>query len=228
MIPHPMLFYIQSLHFALQVGAGTALPTLVLFQHFLKHPDPVWSAIHVSVADYNQAVLETTTVPNLLLTWYLARCIPSPPQEGDLEITEGLLYHFQKDLSDRAIHISALSGVWSDTFCNLLVPFDGLQPQSAMQTLFLASETIYSPSSIGVFTELLMRTLKGAQNAGGATALVAAKRFYFGVGGGVDEFLKILANLDGGAAVAWESMGSGVGRVILEVFTGDRIVPDLL
>lgn len=195
----------------------------------LNHPDPVWSAIHVSVADYNQAVLETTTVPNLLLTWYLARCIPSTPQEGDLEITEDLLHRFQKDLSDKAIHISGLSGIWSDAFCNLLVPFDGLQPQSAMQTLFLASETIYSPPSIGLFTELLMRTLKGGQNAGGgATALIAAKCVYFGLGGGVDEFLKILADLDGRATVAWESTGSGVGRVILEVFTNDWMVPDPL
>ena len=31
----------------------------------------------------------------------------------------------------------------------------------------------------------------------GATALVAAKRIYFGVGGGGDEFLKVLEELGG-------------------------------
>ncbi len=222
-----MLFYNQSLLFARKVGAGTALPTLVLLQHFLKHPHPLWTAIHLSLADYNQAVLETTTVPNLLLTWYVARSVPSPPQEGDLEITEDLLYRFQKDLSDRVIHVSGISGAWSDTFCDLLVPFDGLRSQSAVQTLFLASETIYSPSSIRSFTELLMRSLKGAENGGGrATALVAAKRVYFGVGGKVDDFVKVLSDLDGRANVAWESKGSGVGRVILEITTDDRMVAD--
>ncbi len=74
-----------------------------------------------------------------------------------------------------------------------------------------------------------MRTLKGAQIAGGqATALIAAKRVYFGVGGGVDQFLGILAAFDGRATVAWESMDSGVGRVILKIITDDRMVADPL
>ncbi len=194
-----------------------------------KHPDPVWTAIHISVTDYNQAVLETTTIPNLLLTWYFARYNLSPSREGDLEITEDVLGRFQKDLSDRAIHISGLSGSWNDAFCDLLVPFDGLRPPNTMQTLVLASETIYSPSSIQTFTKLLLKTLKCAQTAGGrATALIAAKRVYFGVGGGVDEFLDTLGKFDGRASVAWESMGSGVGRVILELITEGQMLADPL
>lgn len=202
----------------MQVGAGTAIPTLVVFQHFLTIPDSVNSAIHISLADYNQVVLETTTIPNLLLTWYFARSAAYPPREGDLEITEDLLRQFLRDLEDKSIHISAISGAWCNAFCDLLVPFDGLRPQSLIQTWFLASETIYSPTTINKFTKVLMRTLKKAESVGSiAMALVAAKKVYFGVGGGVDEFLKVLRGLDGSATVSWESVGSGVSRLILDI-----------
>lgn len=204
-------------HF-IEVGAGTALPTLVILQHFLKHQNPAWSAIQLSVADYNQSVLETTTIPNLLLTWYFASSITSPPREGDLEITEELLCRFQRELSERAIHISGISGVWSDAFSTLLVPFDGLWPRTGVQTFFLASETIYSPSSTSRFAQLLVRALRNAESTGGrAAALVAAKRVYFGVGGGVDEFLDVLTHLGGLSTVVWESTGPGISRVIMEI-----------
>ena len=49
-------------------------------------------------------------------------------------------------------------------------------------------------------------------------ALIAAKRVYFGVGGGVDEFLRVLGEMGGRGKVVWETgPESGVGRVILEV-----------
>lgn len=104
----------------------------------------------------------------------------------------------------------------------------------------LASETIYSPGSIAVFTETLLDLLSlppgskspalgstanaAASPAAAPRALVAAKRVYFGVGGGVDEFLTALSSTDGVAREVWatEGEGAGVGRVVIEVRRGFR------
>lgn len=142
--------------------------------------------------------------------------IPEPA--GDLEITPDLLSRFIKDLSDKFIYISGISGTWNEAFTDLLVPFEDPQRRSQIETIFLASETIYSLSSIHAFTKVLLKALKSAeQTQGSGRALVAAKKIYFGVGGGVDEFLKALNELGGKGITAWESKAEGVGRVILEV-----------
>lgn len=92
-------------------------------------------------------------------------------------------------------------------------------------TLVLASETIYSPRTLTLFIETLLGILQAAKDANEtAIGLVAAKRVYFGVGGGVDEFLRISKEKGGEAKLVWESEGSGVGRVILEVWLSSQIV----
>lgn len=200
------------------MGAGTALPIIVFFDFFLKQRSPSWRAIHLSVADYNLSVLENATVPNLLLTWYFVQSVALPEPAGDLEITPDLLSRFVKDLSDRFIHISGISGAWNKAFTDLLVPFEDSQHPGQIETIFLASETIYSPNSIHIFTEVLLEALKRAEDThGSGRALVAAKKVYFGVGGGVDEFLRVLNDLGGKGVTAWESKEGGVGRVIVEV-----------
>ena len=212
---------IESL--ASQVGAGTALPSLVIFHCILNNPIFGNRTIHISLADYNQSVLETASVPNLLLTWHFARSVVTPPLEGDLDITEDLINRFLDDLSANNIHLSGISGAWGGAFCDLLKPFNDLTHQHRIDTIFLASETIYSPSSIRPFTEVLLNSLRGAEKAGGTTkAFVAAKRVYFGVGGGVDEFLTVLGDFGGKSANAWESVGPGVRRVILEITVDER------
>ena len=111
-------------------------------------------------------------------------------------------------------------------------------PGGDERVLVLASETIYSPSSMRLFTETVLDLLSpragtgrsqhlAVFTSGGAVmtveatarALVAAKRVYFGVGGGVDEFLTVLSRTDGLAKEVWatEGEGAGVGRVVLEV-----------
>ncbi|CAF9943410.1 MAG: hypothetical protein ALECFALPRED_000303 [Alectoria fallacina] len=201
-----------------EVGAGTALPLLVFFDFFLKQLLPSWRAVRLSVADYNLSVLENATAPNLLLTWYFAQCIAIPEPAGDLEITPDLLSRLVKDLSDKNIHISGISGTWNEAFTHLLAPFEDPQHRSRIETIFLASETIYSPNSIHAFTGVLLKALKSAEETGGrGRALVAAKKIYFGVGGGVDEFLKVLKELGGKGVTAWESKEGGVSRVIVEV-----------
>ncbi|KAF6220200.1 hypothetical protein HO133_003331 [Letharia lupina] len=201
-----------------EVGAGTALPILVFFDFFLKQLSPSWRAVHLSVADYNLSVLANATLPNLLLTWYFVQSPAIPEPAGDLEITPDLLSRFVKDLSDKVIHISGISGTWNEAFTDLLLPVEDPQRRSRIETIFLASETIYSPNSIHAFTQVLLKALKSAEETHGhGRALVAAKKIYFGVGGGVDEFLKVLNELGGKGATAWESKDEGVGRVIVEV-----------
>lgn len=50
----------------------------------------------------------------------------------------------------------------------------------------LTSETIYSPASHAKLASLLLRALRP-----GGVCLLAAKRFYFGVGGGTRAFLAV-------------------------------------
>ena len=201
------------------MGAGTALPSLVFFNFFLSEASPSWRAIHFLVADFNLSVLENATLPNLLLTWYFVQSVATPEPEGDLDITPGLLSRFVKDLSNKGITISGISGTWNETFTGLLTPLEGPASRDQIETIFLASETIYSPSSIHAFTQVLLKTLEGATKTHGhGRALVAAKKVYFGVGGGIDGFLKVLHELGGKGAIAWESKNEGISRVIVEVW----------
>ena len=72
----------------------------------------------------------------------------------------------------------------------------------------LSSEGIYSPISLPQFTSVLVTCLRGH-------ALVASKKIYFGVGGGVTEFMAELAKHNRNGKVVWE--GGQVGRVIIQI-----------
>ncbi|KAL8952086.1 MAG: hypothetical protein Q9222_001997, partial [Ikaeria aurantiellina] len=148
-----------------EMGAGTALPTLLLFQHLLSSSTPS-SYSHpktIILADFNLSVLQLATIPNLLLTYALnAELIP--PGSGDLDITPSLLSSFQEALAGRNIHIRAISGSWSFEFAPLIFADDEEQPG---KTLILASETIYSPSSTRAFTDTVMDILRKVEQCGG-------------------------------------------------------------
>ena len=105
-----------------------------------------------------------------------------------------------------------MSGAWGPEFVKLVQ--DSCAEQGSENFLILASETIYSPDSIEVFTSTVMNLLKGAKES--ARALVAAKKIYFGVGGGTDEFMRCVREA-GGVTKVINEKGFGVGRVILEV-----------
>ena len=174
--------------------------------------------MQLTVADYNQSVLELATIPNLLLTWHFSRSWVAPPPVGDLEITRDLLSRFVSDLSLKNIHVSGISGAWNHAFNDLVSPFHHPQQGRATETILLASETIYSPASIRAFCDTLLSVLGQGKALGGTTiAFIAAKRIYFGVGGGVDEFRRILEDLGGEAKTVWETEDAGVGRIIMQV-----------
>ncbi|CBF84871.1 hypothetical protein AN1445.2 [Aspergillus nidulans FGSC A4] len=224
----------------IELGSGTAVPSLAVFAQLLARtetdgttskPAEKKKQTHFTFADYNSAVLRLVTVPNLLLTWnhfttHRKSAQPSDGQSEDkaesqeemLDITPDLVERFQSDLAHRGITVSFISGAWSPSFVELVFSSPEL---AGYRTLILASETIYSPASLAAFSEtLLMLLRRSSQSNHASRALVAAKKVYFGVGGGVDEFLTILRSVADGNVDVGERMdvkSAGVGRTILEV-----------
>lgn len=189
-----------------------------------------------TMADYNSTVLRLVTLSNFLLTWWLNspasrekvreqrsggssgdnntnnNTTPANDEiedEGELDIDSALLDAFQADLASRGITLDFVSGGWSPEFVQLVLNNQHAQKSltTSTSTLILASETIYAPSSLGVFSETLLELLRNSaisnssnleveqrkeDNGSSATALIAAKKVYFGVGGGVDEFVQVL------------------------------------
>ena len=136
---------------------------------------------------------------------------------GDLEIDPSLCDRLLLDLESRKIQIRCISGAWSPAFTDLI---PNLTPDLTFptKTIVLASETIYLPATLPLFTDTLLSLLRVSSTSGSpALGLLAAKSVYFGVGGGVDEFLQILEKRRGEATVVWESQEVGVRRTILEV-----------
>lgn len=197
-----------------QLGCGTALPTLTLFQHCLTSSIPQT----FTLSDYNSSVLRLATLPNLLLTWATTTSPPliSPTessQTGDIELTPEILSSFRATLTQNQITLKFISGSWSSNLAALI-------PSSApdMGTLVLGAETIYSPAATDAFVEILMILLRRVKMA---KAMVAAKKFYFGVGGSVDG-LKEACAVKGAVAYEIENHGvpgleAGVGRSLIEV-----------
>ncbi|KAJ5825747.1 hypothetical protein N7474_002885 [Penicillium riverlandense] len=217
----------------IELGAGTAVPSLALFASLLSHTSGSEQRrkTHFTLADYNASVLRLVTLPNLLLTWHNSRAQPgleSQPQqtqeELELDITPELITEFKNDLNQRRITVSFISGAWSPEFVDLVSSAENLNSDQKRHSLILASETIYSPSSLGAFSETLLDLLRRASTASTSTAqtraLVAAKKVYFGVGGGVDEFLAVLANICSDGLDVQQKLdiqSEGVGRVVLEI-----------
>lgn len=163
-------------------------------------------------------------MPNIVLTRVLGSSKAVAARFGDLEISPTVLQNFKDDLSKHNIHISTISGAWGPKFIDsvkseaLPILSSSLCLDRRPETLILASETIYSPSTIACFVSTLLGLLAAAEDQGRtAKALIAAKKVYFGIGGGVDEFLDILQKNGGQAKMVWELEGEGVDRVILEV-----------
>ncbi|PSK53858.1 Histidine protein methyltransferase 1 [Elsinoe australis] len=195
----------------IELGAGSAMPTLVLFDHAFRNG----YRVGFTLADYNADVLRLVTVPNLLLMWARGQggVVTEEDGSGDLEVTEELMTGFERALKDAGIDFKLLSGPWGEELKRLV-------PASVpeLTSLVLAAETIYSPASLQSFVNLVHDILReGRMNK----AYVAAKKFYFGVGGSVDA-LKVACRDKGMVAAEVENSGltgmdAGVGRAVVEI-----------
>ncbi|KAF1998594.1 hypothetical protein P154DRAFT_469025 [Amniculicola lignicola CBS 123094] len=205
----------------IEMGCGTALPSLLLFQYALKNG----IGLYLTLTDYNADVLRLVTVPNLLLSYVsilgttdapFSEASPNPLADtsttsGDLYITPEIIQSFKAALKSLPITLTFISGSW------LPVPtLLSLIPSAPeLNTFILASETIYSPSSLTAFTEAMVELMKRVKSG---KAIVAAKRVYFGVGGSVDEFRGECANKGCVAyEMEFEGLEDGVRRCLVEV-----------
>lgn len=223
--PRRQLDDLEKVQHVIEMGCGSAVPSLVLFEYALRQK----LGMQFTLTDYNVDVLRLVTVPNLLLT-YLAGLEESEARElfpegspfrsgedhGDVYLTPEIVAAFKKALEKSGITVTLLSGSWVPVQRLLeLVP-----SEEGLNTFILGSETIYSPASLVAFTEAIVGLMKRVRIA---KTLVAAKKVYFGVGGSVDGFRDECVQrgcvtsevdfegLDGGEG------GSGVRRCLVEV-----------
>jgi hypothetical protein len=136
------------------------------------------------LADYNLTVLQLVTLPNLILSWAKVTRQEAWDLEGELEVDEALVQEFLDFLKSLGICVTFLSGGWSSEFVNLTVDKMGVRPG---RLTILGAETIYSPAALKSFADTLvalLQTMPGTEK----TAIVAAKKVYFGVGGSMEDF----------------------------------------
>ncbi|KAI1213994.1 uncharacterized protein F4807DRAFT_208259 [Annulohypoxylon truncatum] len=182
----------------IELGCGTALPSLALFQWSLSRRTPQKnSTLSIVLADYNPTVLQLVTLPNFILCWALHQRRELPLledafSEGELDLTPDVIGAFEEFLSAQKISLSFFSGAWSTEFIDLVssrkIPTTG--NGAKQHTIILGAETIYSPFALGSFTQTIFSFMKQEREQGNAAeALVGAKKLYFGVGGSLDDFV---------------------------------------
>ncbi|KAF7376652.1 hypothetical protein MSAN_00082000 [Mycena sanguinolenta] len=193
----------------LEVGCGTGIPSVYLLSCLFSENSTVNA--HLVLQDYNASVLELITFPNIILAWYMspasteyratdAECPPADPTiPGELTITPSLKSAFTASVTRLGISLAFFSGSWESLATHL-------GSVGAKHDIALTSETIYRTEALPALIQLLRQ----AYTATPSLCLVAAKVLYFGVGGGVSEFLRTLQSktmvergLSGTAETVW-------------------------
>lgn len=121
-------------------------------------------------------------------------------------MTPELLAAFQTALDAHSVRLRFFSGGWTSLRTQL--------SQSPPYDIVLASETIYRTDALGPFLGVLRAVMREAPQR--TLCLVAAKVLYFGVGGGVREFVRAVEDEGGSVHTVWEHR-EGVGRRIMRV-----------
>ena len=143
----------------------------------------------VAFQDFNSEVLHSLTIPNVLLNETSKRTS-------------------KNDRTGMATNCRFYSGDWTDFTSKLLKSHS-----NSTYDIILASETIYSQTS----QAKLLATMKQLVTPRTGRVLVAAKTYYFGVGGSVGSFKELL---DKDGFFQWREVqvtGSEVPRVVLEL-----------
>ncbi|KJA26922.1 hypothetical protein HYPSUDRAFT_132346 [Hypholoma sublateritium FD-334 SS-4] len=225
----------------LDVGCGTGVPSMYVLRELLECLEPnekgaTKTEIHLQ--DYNASVLQLMTLPNMLLTWYPYRYTTNDSETaptidlnvpGEVIITPQLKSAFLESLASLNITLRFFSGSW-DTFSPIETA-----GKSGYDVL-LTSETIYRTESLGPLINLMhsactgkapptLESLVSDLNISKSTpsesrpslCLVAAKVLYFGVGGGVSDFLQAIEGHKGRVETVLERR-AGVGRKIMRVY----------
>ncbi|SCU86305.1 LAME_0D05490g1_1 [Lachancea meyersii CBS 8951] len=218
-----------------ELGCGTSLPSEYLFSQLLSRSAQPCDVTFI-LADYNESVLRLVSLPNFIITWAMETLSLQeltglqqsnndsvPVVENELLFTEALLQKFQEDIFARGISLKLLSGSWGRTFHNVL---DSALQNSSSELLLLSSETIYQPDMLPVISDLILQLLQDSQSRQQtATALVAAKDIYFGVGGSVIEFQNYIQKriTTGSLSLAWQTfkVQAGLKRSIVSIYENE-------
>lgn len=182
--------------FALELGCGHGLPGCYLLREALKEKQ---SNFTVVFTDYNDSVVLDATISNIVLNAQIGAVSSGmTTTTDDNPTTTG---------DDVLAHVVLGAGDWMDMSKQLLMqqqqqqtdtPLDVAQnnhnhkhlPSDGKFDLILAAETIYSEAAARETAILIQRHLRPVTGI----ALVATKRYYFGVGGGVDAFVAFAAD----------------------------------
>ncbi|EFY89400.1 hypothetical protein J3458_014590 [Metarhizium acridum] len=194
--------YLNSSVRVIELGCGTGLPSLAMFQWAMSlQSSSSKQQYSFYLADYNPSVLHLVTLPNFILTWALyhrqslTELQDAFSLEGELELTPSILEGFETYLRTHGMSLLFLSGGWSAEFVQLLYSTSShlaaALPELSSVSILLGAETIYSPFALQAFTEAVLAILERERVVFGsqASAWVAAKRLYFGVGGSLDDFV---------------------------------------
>lgn len=147
---------------------------------------------------------------------------------GEIELDPELVQSFEDALDKQKISIHFYSGSWQTL--HTAGAFDNPNLDGS---LVLTSETIYSLDSLPSLVETLGRAcghslearleeikieveLESKESKHQHLCLVAAKMLYFGVGGGVEAFIREAKRHQATCKSTWHSQG-GVARTVLEV-----------
>ncbi|KAK1774140.1 hypothetical protein QBC45DRAFT_53264 [Copromyces sp. CBS 386.78] len=212
----------------MELGCGTALPSLALFQWAMnERKSEEKQPLTLVLADYNPSVLYLVTLPNFLLAWALAQRESTPALadafslEDEVELLPGVVEAFKEFLASNQITLSFLSGGWSPEFIELLYN-SGLpsNPTGNVQTLVIGAETIYSPFALESFVATLLLILERERKerpSGHASSIIGAKKMYFGVGGSLDDFVNRMSGL-GASVESLREESEGVRRGVVRCF----------
>lgn len=164
-------FFEKNQHI-LEIGSGTSLPSCYIFRQKLSLNNK--QSLNLVLSDFNYDVLRLVTVPNLIINWYTTKY-----DEEIITLSEELIDEFLTCLKEHNISLSFISGSWGKEFLSLL---------TTNFNLILTSETIYSLDSMPILADMLITLSSNDQTK----SIVAAKDYYFGVGGSVIEFINYL------------------------------------
>lgn len=205
----------------IELGAGSAVPALMLLSELLKErlcdkKHRQMGKVKFTLCDYNEDVLRLGTAMNIYLLATSAiqeeDGLDGYEDEGDIYVDEDDVEMVLNMFEDVDVQVEFVSGAWSQEFVQLVKRDDNMKDA---RLLLLASETIYSPDSLGVFSQTVLDLLKSSKEE--KRAYIAAKKVYFGVGGGVQEFEEEAGKLGGKLKTVLDVRSAGVGRVILEM-----------
>ena len=196
----------------LELGCGNALPTLALLRTLSCRYESLLelSRITVSLQDYNQDVLEKTTLNNLINhVWGSVSNVTDVIQNKDKKKYE-VTFHLLRTSWERLIleirNISRLSSrdlkallgntardevpskVYNSNVCSKSIEMD-VPPA---YDLILGADVCFTDQATAEIAQCIVQNLRRVPHA---KALIASKKYYFGTGGGSSHLSQAIHDL---------------------------------